>query len=310
MNSPQDLLNHWSNDLRILLEPRLQTFSLLAYLIVFAAGVLTSFTPCVYPMIPVTVTYIGGAQAGSKKRAALRTLVYVLGIALVYSALGAFAALSKRFFGQIATNPWITFGVGNVIILFGLSMLDAVVIPVPGILTRGAKGGENFLGALVMGMASGFVAAPCTAPVLGTLLIYVGSSGNVLYGASLLFTFAFGLGFLLLLLGTFAGALASLPKAGSWMVTIKKVFGFGMILVGEYFLIQTGKLILRAWHSPPRPPTSGREDLRWSERWLQTSPCRISPADASPWPIFGENRSCRSWGGPVGAPAAGRRSPD
>jgi|SRR2546427_2054589 len=243
MNSPQDLLNHWSNDLRILLEPRLQTFSLLAYLIVFAAGVLTSFTPCVYPMIPVTVTYIGGAQAGSKKRAALRTLVYVLGIALVYSALGAFAALSKRFFGQIATNPWITFGVGNVIILFGLSMLDAVVIPVPGILTRGAKGGENFLGALVMGMASGFVAAPCTAPVLGTLLIYVGSSGNVLYGASLLFTFAFGLGFLLLLLGTFAGALASLPKAGSWMVTIKKVFGFGMILVGEYFLIQTGKLM-------------------------------------------------------------------
>ena len=244
MVSLQDLLAGWSNELRLLLEPRLQSFSPLAYVIVFAAGVLTSFTPCVYPMIPVTVTYIGGAQAGSKKRAALRTLVYVLGIAIVYSSLGAFAALTKSFFGQISTNPWIYFVVGNVIILFGLSMLDAVVIPIPGMLTRGAKGGDNYLGALVMGMASGLVAAPCTAPVLGTLLIYVGSSGSVVYGASLLFTFAFGLGFLLLILGTFAGVLTSLPKAGAWMVTVKKAFGLGMILVGEYFLIKMGRLML------------------------------------------------------------------
>jgi thiol:disulfide interchange protein len=80
--------------------------------------------------------------------------------------------------------------------------------------------------------------------VLGTLLIYVGSRGNVAYGASLLFVFALGLGFLLMLLGTFAGAMASLPKAGAWMVTVKKLFGFGMILVGEYFLIQMGKRLL------------------------------------------------------------------
>jgi thiol:disulfide interchange protein DsbD len=244
MEQFEALLTRWSNELRLLLEPRLQSFSLSAYLIVFAAGVLTSFTPCVYPMIPVTVTYIGGASAGSKRRAALRTLVYVLGIAVVYSALGAFAALSGRFFGQISSSPWVLFVVGNVIILFGLSMLDAIVIPVPGILARGARGGDNYLGALVMGMASGLVAAPCTAPVLGTLLLFVGSSGNVAYGASLLFVFAFGLGFLLLLLGTFAGALASLPKAGAWMVTIKKIFGYGMILVGEYFLIQMGKRLL------------------------------------------------------------------
>jgi len=244
MDQFEALLSRWSNELRLLLEPRLQSFSPSAYLIVFAAGVLTSFTPCVYPMIPVTVTYIGGASAGSKSRAALRTLVYVLGIALVYSALGAFAALTKHFFGQISSSPWVLFAVGNVIIIFGLSMLDAIVIPIPGILTRGARGGENYLGALVMGMASGLVAAPCTAPVLGTLLIYVGSRGNVVYGASLLFVFAFGLGFLLLLLGTFAGALTSLPRAGAWMVTIKKIFGFGMILVGEYFLIQMGKRLI------------------------------------------------------------------
>lgn len=243
MVSLQELLNQWNAQLKHLLEPRLDSFSPLAYVIVFAAGVLTSFTPCVYPMIPVTVTYIGGAQAGSKKRAATRTLVYVLGIAIVYASLGAFAALSGQFFGQISTNPWIYFAVGNLIILFGLSMLDAVVIPMPGILSRGGKKGDGYLGALVMGMASGFVAAPCTAPVLGTILIYVGSRGNVPYGASLLFTFALGLGFLLLLLGIFAGALASLPRAGAWMVTIKKVFGFAMILVGEYFLIRMGALM-------------------------------------------------------------------
>jgi cytochrome c-type biogenesis protein len=240
----EQLLDRWANDLRLALEPRLQSGSVLAYLIVFAAGVLTSFTPCVYPMIPVTVTYIGGASAGSRGRAFLRTLVYVLGIALIYSALGAFAALTKRFFGQMSTNPWVMFAVANVIILFGLSMLDAVVIPIPGILTRpGKKASDNLAGALVLGMASGFVAAPCTAPVLGTLLLFVGSKGNVAYGASLLFVFAFGLGFLLLLLGTFAGILTSLPKAGAWMDRIKKAFGFAMILVGEYFLIQMGKLM-------------------------------------------------------------------
>ena len=244
MGQFEALLNRWSNELRLLLEPRLQSFSPTAYLIVFAAGVLTSFTPCVYPMIPVTVTYIGGASAGSKRRAALRTLVYVLGIALVYAALGAFAALTRQFFGRISSSPWVLFAVGNVIIIFGLSMLDAIVIPIPGVLVRGSKGGENYLGALVMGMASGLVAAPCTAPVLGTLLLYVGSRGNVAYGASLLFVFALGLGFLLLLLGTFAGALTSLPKAGAWMVTIKKIFGFGMILIGEYFLIEMGKRLL------------------------------------------------------------------
>lgn len=178
MEQFEALLNRWSNELRLLLEPRLQSFSPTAYLIVFAAGVLTSFTPCVYPMIPVTVTYIGGASAGSKRRAALRTLVYVLGIALVYSALGAFAALSRRFFGQISSSPWVLFAVGNVIILFGLSMLDAIVIPIPGILTRGARGGENYLGALMMGMASGLVAAPCTAPVLGTCCSTWGPGGT------------------------------------------------------------------------------------------------------------------------------------
>lgn len=240
----QQTLNQWGDSLRILLEGYLGHGSIMAFGIVFLAGVLTSFTPCVYPMIPVTVTYIGGTSAGSKGHAFRRTLVYVLGMAAVYAALGAFAALTHRFFGSISTNPWIYFFVANIIILFGLNMLDVIPFRLPGFLTRSGGGGvRGYTGAFLMGMASGFVAAPCTAPVLGTLLLYVGSQANVLYGSALLFSFAFGLGFLLLLVGTFAGSLSSLPKAGRWMVWVKKGFGFSMLLVGEYFLVKMGQFL-------------------------------------------------------------------
>ncbi len=241
----QDLINQWGDSLRMILEGQLDRGSVFAFGIVFLAGVLTSFTPCVYPMIPVTVTYIGGASAGTRGRAFRRSLVYVLGITLIYSALGAFAALTRRFFGGISTNPWIYFIVANLIILFGLNMLDVIPLRMPAFLTRGrVASGTGYTGAFLMGIASGFVAAPCTAPVLGTLLIYVASQQNVIYGSSLLFTFAFGLGFLLLLLGTFTGLMVNLPKAGPWMVWVKKGFGFAMLLMGEYFLVKMGRFLL------------------------------------------------------------------
>lgn len=240
----QQTLEQWGDSLRVILEAQLSRGSILAFGIVFLAGVLTSFTPCVYPMIPVTVTYIGGTSAGSRGRAFRRTLVYVLGMAVVYASLGAFAALTRRFFGGISTNPWVYFIVANVIILFGLNMLDVIPLRLPRFLTRGrAASGPGYIGAFLMGAASGFVAAPCTAPVLGTLLLYVGSQANVAYGSALLFTFAFGLGFLLLLVGTFTGTMASLPKAGVWMVWVKKGFGFAMIAIGEYFLIRMGRFL-------------------------------------------------------------------
>jgi thiol:disulfide interchange protein DsbD len=238
-------LEQWGDSLRVILEGQLSRGSIFAFVIVFAAGVLTSFTPCVYPMIPVTVTYIGGTSAGSRGRAFRRTLVYVLGMAVIYASLGAFAALTRRFFGGISTNPWVYFIVANIIILFGLNMLDVIPLRLPQFMTRGRAGsGPGYIGAFIMGAASGFVAAPCTAPVLGTLLLYVGSRGNVVYGSALLFTFAFGLGFLLLLIGTFTGAVTSLPRAGVWMVWVKKGFGFAMIALGEYFLIRMGRFLL------------------------------------------------------------------
>jgi len=241
-----ELINSWGYALSQTLEGQLEAGSLSAVFIVFAAGVLTSFTPCVYPMIPVTVTYIGGASGGSRRRAVILSSIYVVGMAVVYALLGVVAASLGRTFGQFTRNPWIYGGVGLVIIFFGVAMLDFITIPVPGFAGRvqseGARRGGYF-GALMMGAAAGLVAAPCAAPVLGLLLVYVARSRAVVWGGTLLFVFALGLGFLLMLVGIFSGLLTSLPGAGIWMVRVKKTFGVAMLLIGAYFLYQAAIVI-------------------------------------------------------------------
>jgi thiol:disulfide interchange protein DsbD len=209
----------------------------------FLGGVAASFTPCVYPMVPITARYVvSGNLGGSKGRGFVLSLFYVTGISVTYASLGIFAALTGRLFGHINTNPLAYFIVANIIIILGLGMLDVFPIPVIGAKDSAKKSG--IVGAFLVGIASGFVAAPCTAPVLGVLLAYVASTQDVLLGASLLFVFAFGLGTLLILVGTFSGVLASLPKSGEWMVKIKKIMGIFMIGMGEYFLIKMGELLL------------------------------------------------------------------
>lgn len=229
-----------------ILESSLETFSMVSYLAVFAAGVLTSFTPCVYPMLPVTVAFIGGKSRGLKARAALLSLFYILGIAVMYSFLGALAAFTGTFFGKISTNPWLQFIVANIFILMGLNMLDVWQMPTFSFAHKFKAAQESrfdLLGAFAFGLASGSIFAPCTAPVLGVLLAFVASRQNVLYGISMLFIFALGMGTLLFVAGTFTGFLTSLPKAGAWTEKIKKVFGWIMIAVGEYFLIIAGKFM-------------------------------------------------------------------
>lgn len=234
---PIDRINEWGYALSQTLQGQLQAGSLAAVFVVFAAGVLTSLTPCVYPMIPVTVTYIGGAAAGNRRRAVALSFTYVLSLATMYAALGVVAALLGKIFGDFTRNPWVYGGVGVVIAVLGLSMLDVISIPVlmTGLQGQGARRG-GFAGAALMGVAAGFVAAPCTAPVLGLLLAYVGQTRNVVWGGLLLFTFALGLGLLLLMLGIFSGLLVSLPKAGAWMDRVKKGFGILMIVIGGWFV--------------------------------------------------------------------------
>ena len=146
----------------------------------FAGGVLTSLTPCVYPMIPITAAIVGGQSAGaarsSKLRPVLLTFTYVVGLAVVYSALGVFAGLTGTLFGSVSTNPWLYFAMANVLILAGLGMLDVIPIRLPaGITQRAATMGTagRFSGAFAMGAMSGLVAAPCSAPVMAAVLTWV-----------------------------------------------------------------------------------------------------------------------------------------
>ena len=235
--TPLETINDWGFALSQTLKSQLAAGSASAIFVVFAAGVLTSFTPCVYPMIPVTVTFIGGAAGGNRRRAVALSVTYVLGLAVMYAALGVVAAMLGKIFGEFTRSPFVFGAVGLIIAGLGLGMLDLFTIPalMTGLQGQGARRG-GFVGAAVMGVAAGFVAEPCTAPVLGLLLAYVGQTRNVVWGGSLLFVFALGLGLLLMLLGIFSGLLTSLPKAGAWMDRIKKGFGVAMILIGAWFV--------------------------------------------------------------------------
>ena len=224
-------------------EITIKNVSFFTYLFIFLGGILTSFTPCVYPLIPITVSYIGASSADRRGRAFALSLAYVLGISVAYSCLGVVAALGGRIFGQVSASPWTYLIIGNIFLILGLSMLEVFTIPMPGFLKRSGAASakkKGLIGAFIVGISAGFVIGPCTAPALGAVLAYVAGRQNILLGISLLFTFALGMGLLLLLIGTFSGFAASLPKSGRWLNAVKKVFGIILIICAEYFIIVAG----------------------------------------------------------------------
>lgn len=224
---------------------------LVALPLLFVAGVLTSLTPCIYPMIPITAAIVGGQTAGEIRtdrwRPLLLSLTYAIGLATVYSALGLFAGLTGTLFGSISTNPWLYFAMANVLILAGLGMLDVLPIRLPaGITQRAATMGTagRFSGAFAMGAMSGLVAAPCSAPVMAAVLTWVTVTKSVALGFLYLLTFSLGMSTLLVVVGLSSGSLARLPRAGAWMVTVKKLFAIVMFGVAEYYLIKMGQLLI------------------------------------------------------------------
>lgn len=217
----------------------------LSFLAAYLGGVVISFTPCTYPLIPVTVGFIGAQGASSKLRGFLLSLFYVLGMSVAYAALGAVAALSGRLFGQMQTTPLVYIIMANICLIMGLSMLDVfkISIPVPQSILKYSGGGKKgFVSSFLLGAASGFVIGPCTAPVLGVLLGFVALKSNLIMGIGLLFVFAFGMGTLLILVGTFTGFISSLPRSGAWMTVITRVFGVILIGAAQYFLYTAGTL--------------------------------------------------------------------
>jgi len=215
----------------------------LDFLFVFGAGVLISFTPCVYPLLPITISYIGAQARGSKLKGFLLSVIYALGVATTYSILGAIASLTGSVFGQIAGTPWPYFIVANICIFFGLALLDVISLPLPAFATKKIEA-KSLMSVFLLGLTSGLVVGPCTAPALGTILVYVGTKQNLIYSILLLFCFAYGMCTVLILAGSFSSILVNLPKSGAWLNRIKKISGIILIGMGEYFLIQTGRYML------------------------------------------------------------------
>ena len=213
-------------------------------IIIFLAGVGLSFTPCVYPMIPITVAVIGGQAAGdqtmarSPLKAFFLSLIYVLGISIVYSAMGVAAASTGSLFGTALQSPWVIGFVVAVFIGLALSMFGVYYLRVPSFISDrlGTGTRKGVIGVFVMGLVSGIVASPCIGPALASLLVYIASTGNKFLGFWMLFVFAWGIGVLLIVLGTFSGAIKSLPKSGVWMETVERIFGLLLIGAALYYL--------------------------------------------------------------------------
>jgi len=213
---------------------------------VFLAGLLLNTTPCVYPIIPITIGFFlnqSAAQAGKPKisRTFFMASMYVLGMALTYSLLGVIAAKSGGFFGAALQSPIVLIVLAGMMVALSLSMFGVYEFKLPEALNRMATSStqstSGMLGAFVMGLTMGIVAAPCIGPFVLALLVHVGTKGSAAYGFMLFFVLALGLGLPYLVLGTFSGALKTLPRSGLWMVTVRKVFGLVLIGMALYFLM-------------------------------------------------------------------------
>lgn len=199
---------------------------------VFIAGLGTSLTPCVYPLIPITLSVFGATHEESRLRSLTLSVVYVLGIALTYTVLGLISALSGSVFGSLLGNPWVIGVIGALMLALTCSTLDLFGPGfLGGIQSRASQiGGKGFRGAFLMGTASAIVAAPCVGPVLVIILGIAATSGQALWGGVLLFVYALGFGTLFILLGAFPSLLKRLPRSGNWLLVIKFVIALALLL--------------------------------------------------------------------------------
>ena len=220
---------------------------LLALVILFGAGLVTSLTPCVYPMIPITASVLAGsAESGATRSKVVGlTFTYALGLALLYAMLGLLAGLTGSLFGTVSANPWVRLAIGNLLLLFGLAMLDVIPVRVPQRLMQwaGTTKGGSYPSVFVLGAASGVVAAPCGAPAFAVVLTWVAATQAGAMGFLYLFVFSSGMTALLVAVGLFSGFGATLPAAGPWMVWIKKAAAVIMLVMAQYYFVQVGMVL-------------------------------------------------------------------
>lgn len=223
-----------------LLQDAASTQSSVGYIffLAFLAGVLVSFTPCLYPMIPITAGILQAQARTSILYNFLSSLAYVIGIASIYATLGYLSATTAIIFGKWLANPWFILCMTLFFLYLAGSMFGLYEMYIPSLLVNRNSNQKNgsLLQSFILGALSGTVASPCLTPALALLLGIAAKQGNPILGFFTLFSFSMGMGVLLLLIGTFSSTLTMLPRAGEWMELFKKIFGFLMLGVCAYFL--------------------------------------------------------------------------
>jgi cytochrome c-type biogenesis protein len=226
------------------LSETLSASPLLAVATLFGAGLLTSLTPCVYPMIPITASVITGTARENQPRSRTvgLTLTYVVGMASLYAVLGLVAGLTGTLFGTVSASPWARLAIGNLLVIFALFMLDVFPVPVPRRLMAWAteREGGSYGAVFLLGASSGVVAAPCGAPAFAVVLTWVAATQAGVLGFVYLFVFSLGMTALLVVVGLSSGALARLPRSGPWMVWMKRAAALVMLVMAEYYVFQAG----------------------------------------------------------------------
>jgi thiol:disulfide interchange protein DsbD len=252
-------MNELANRIENLLHSGSIGGALVALALAYIGGILSSLTPCIYPMIPITVGVVGGLQHNAEERKTravlIRGLAYVFGMAVVYSFLGVLAGITGQVFGSFTNTAGWYLTLGGIMTFAALMMMDILPID-PQVMLENLKRKmglssssklntdkeATILSAFLLGASSGFIAAPCTTPVLTAILGFIAQTQSVILGMGLMLFFAFGLGTILILIATFAGTLQKLPRAGHWMNRVKIASGILILLFAEYLIFKAGKI--------------------------------------------------------------------
>jgi len=208
------------------------------FIFVFLAGILTSLTPCLLPMLPLTIAVIGKGHSHDKRlKKFINVFIYVLGIATTYSTLGIIAASSGALFGNILSNTWTQFGFGAAFVFMGLAQFGLFEFQTPlWLQNRFQKMGHKTGGIFISGLVSGLIASPCVGPVLVGILAFIAKSQDLVLGFWLMFAYAMGLGQLLIVLGVSSSLLYKFPRSAWIMKTSKTILGFALIASGLFYL--------------------------------------------------------------------------
>lgn len=209
---------------------------LLAVAIAFFAGIVVSLSPCVYPLIPITIAIFGARESQSYLKGFLLSLSYVVGMALFYSAIAVVFSLLGLASSALMAIPAVVLAIAGVGLLMAASLFGAFELVLPSSLQTKLSdiGGAGYRGAFLMGLVAGIIAAPCAGPVLIFILALITKEGNLVLGISLMISYAFGIGLLFLILGTFSQLISKMPKSGPWMETARSVLGLGMLIASLY----------------------------------------------------------------------------